>query len=975
MNKIIISLCALLCFSSVMGQQKYVATNGTDAAGFGNSPATPYKTIRYASQVSGPNVTINIAPGLYQEIGEIYVGETKTLRKNGIGDVIIDAYNRGMNDDFKNMIAIVGASNVVVDGIIFQNCIGNGSHGILVQGSGNNITIRNCKFKNIGWIDNNLTAIASNSGIAANAILLKGTLATAISNVSILNDTVFNCATGYGEAITLTGNVTNFTVEGNQVFDIANIGIDAAGNHDSFAPANVNQARNGIIRNNKVYRCMSPIATSAAIYVDGAINVTVERNTVYESGGGISVGAEMPLSAGAPPSSGHIIRNNLIYNNSIAGIYIGSATASTTVNSSFFYNNTCFKNATGLPVNGVNTIGGIPINTLANSSAGDILIQNCNTIKLQNNIIYPGLTRRALVGMRDRTATTFSANYNLYFHDDNTALFYLAQNHTFNNIPGEKTYQTIPDFTTATGLDGNSVYGNPGFTNAGLFNLTLTPCSYAIDKGSPDNNDVTPGSVDFSGISPRRFGNIRIDCGAYEYQAAGLPCTFSLLSATPSCNGTISQVELRWSASGNALSYDVTRNPGNVLLTNISDTQYLNNNVPLGNYTYSVTAKNNSGQTSGSNTLAVTALNCTAPGPFTLQAIAECIGTQSRVRLSWTASANAVVYDVFRNSQLLQANVPAGLYTDNSVNPGTNYSYYIRAANPSGITTLSNTTAAVIALNCTPPAPFTLQAVSECSGTQNRIRLNWTNSANAVVYDVFRNGQLLQANVSPGLFIDNLISVGANYTYYIRAANQWSITTSSNITPVITALNCAIPGPFTLSVVPSCSLSTSIVTLKWSSSSNTSGYEVFRDAQSIASNITATTYIDSMVTDGRLYAYYIKARSAGGSVDNANGLMAVYANRCGRLSLIDSLNLYELKLVTRRLSGEYLITGKNLPSKNITVVVVSATGQQIYRADPLNSGVRFNHTIQIANAASGIYFVQVFIDDKRYAWEIIRTLK
>jgi hypothetical protein len=513
-------LITLLITASPASAQTYVATTGSDATGTGTA-GNPYRTIRFGVQQTAAGGTVLVAPGLYAETAETYIDRAMTLQKNGTGEVIIDAFNRDTVTGFKYMTGVVNASNVVIDGLNYRNCIGLGCKAIYVLGSGSNITIRNCSFNNLGWTSNNLTRLPPNNGTVANAIRVEGTGATPISNISILNNDIANCATGWGEALTITGNVNGFTIENNSVHDIANIGMVAAGNYSTGAPVAQNQARNGSIRRNEVYRCMSGIATSAGIYLDGALNCIVEANRCYQNGAGISVGAEVTMPGGVFVQ-GHNIRNNLVYENCIAGMFVGSATAGNVVGNSNFYNNTCYKNATGLPVNGIELIDGMPVAGIAAGAGGDVLLQNSNGITFQNNIIYPGLNRKALVGMSGRTATNFTGNYNVYFHDDATPLFFFASTHSFNGIAGPQTYNTISDFNTATGLDASSVFGNPGFSNAALYNFLPATGALCIDKGNPVYSAAVSGTTDIAG-NTRIYNSIRTDAGAYEYQGTLYP--------------------------------------------------------------------------------------------------------------------------------------------------------------------------------------------------------------------------------------------------------------------------------------------------------------------------------------------------------------------------------------------------------------------------------------------------------------------
>jgi parallel beta-helix repeat protein len=551
---ILISLTLTCC---IINAQVYVATTGSDATGNG-TPGNPYRTITYGINASLAGNTVFISSGTYFEIAELYINKPLSLVKNGTSPVIIDAVNRNGTQLGKYMIGIVNTNNVTINGISLQNCIGNGAKAIYIIGNGNNITISNCTITNIGWISNSITTLPPNSGTVANAIRVEGSSTIPLKNITLSNNDINNCATGWGEAVTITGNVDTFMIQRNAIHEIANIGIVAAGNYATGAPVALNQARNGLISLNEIYNCMSGIATSAGIYIDGAVNCTIERNKLYRNGAGISIGCEVILPDLANAVAGHIIRNNLVYNNAIAGIFIGSATAGNRIENSRFYNNTLYKNATGMPVNGITTIGGSPVEDIANGSAGDILLLNSDNITLQNNIIWPYPGRRAMVGMSGTIISNFTGDNNVYFRDDATPLFAFASI-SFNGIAGPQTYNNLADFTTATGLEAHSVFGNPGFINASLYNFMLATGALSIDKGNPVYNAAFSGNTDFAGYS-RVYNNIRIDAGAYEYQGG----IYTLLNYTFNGNGN-------WNIPGNWSSNTVPPSiltPGSQIIIN-----------------------------------------------------------------------------------------------------------------------------------------------------------------------------------------------------------------------------------------------------------------------------------------------------------------------------------------------------------------------------------------------------------------------
>jgi len=513
----------VLLFAVNLCAQVHVSPGGADIFGNGDIDH-PYLTIAFAVQQAPPGSVVYISPGTYNETSEIYIDKPLNLVKNGTGEVIIDAIGRTTPAENKYMIGIVDADLVTIDGLTLKNCIGNGSKGIWVLGRGSIITIKNCAVSNIGWVSNNLTQMPPNNNTVANAIRVEGTEPTPLSVIFILNNDVYNCATGWGEAISLVGNIDGFQVENNTVHEISNIGIVAAGNYAyTGAPSNVNQSRNGLIRGNNVYHCMSPIANSAGIYLDGSINCTVSRNRIHDNAVGISVGGEQEVGAGAFTSNGHRVFNNLIYNNSVTGIYIGSNNPSNAVINTTVYNNTIYKNRTGATINGVSMIEGLPASSFADNFGGDVLLQNIDDVKFKNNIIYPLNNKRAMVALEGYTVDNFVSDYNIYFRDDVAPLIDLT-GLSFNGLDLEESYNNLADFNATTSLEAHSFLADPGFVDAAIFNFNLTSTAFAIDKGDTAYVAFFSDTLDFA-RNPRRY-NGRIDIGAYESQVAPLAVNF-----------------------------------------------------------------------------------------------------------------------------------------------------------------------------------------------------------------------------------------------------------------------------------------------------------------------------------------------------------------------------------------------------------------------------------------------------------------
>jgi Secretion system C-terminal sorting domain len=506
---------ALSSKAQILIPKVYVTTSGVDAINRGDT-LNPVKSIAFAVSRVTVGGTIFVSGGTYNEATEIFIGKSLTLKRIGITSVIVNAAGRGTGVG-KYMLGVVNTSNVIVDGLSFVNNIGNSGKAIYILGTGNNITIQNCLVANIGWISNNLNAKPASSSIACNAIRVEGNLATALTNINLLNNNIENCATGWGEAVTITGNVNGFTVQGNYIFNIANIGIDAAGNYGTGAPSNVNQARNGLIISNQIYNCMSRIANSAGIYLDGSVNCRVEKNEVYQCGVGISVGGEQALGVGATPLGGHVINNNEIYNNVIAGAVIGTNLASNSITNTKVFNNTFYNNRTGAIINLVDSVGTQKLADAANIFGGEVQLQNCNGVTFKNNILYASKRKRCLVVLDTYTIANFVSNYNLYFRDSSVNAVISVGNASFNGTTTPAAFYSPASFATTKFQDVNSISGNPGFINVDTFDFYLRDTSKARNKGDIIYDNNASGITDFE--FRNRRSESRVDIGCLEYQA------------------------------------------------------------------------------------------------------------------------------------------------------------------------------------------------------------------------------------------------------------------------------------------------------------------------------------------------------------------------------------------------------------------------------------------------------------------------
>jgi hypothetical protein len=465
------------CFSQT---NYYVSTTGNNANN--GSLALPWQTIQYSLNQLPANSVLNVFSGTYTEKINIPISNI-TLKNHSATLPMIDA--EGITSQ-NAILSINNKSNVTIDGIELRNNIQNDAQGILVDGSGANITIKNCKIHDIHF-SSNINATINTSTNAQGIIVYGNVGATAITNLKIQNNELYNCRLGYSEGIALNGNVNGFEVTNNVVHDLTNIGIDLIG-HEGNCPTPANdQARNGLVKSNTIYNCICPYATSGGIYIDGGKTIIVENNTSYHNGYGIEVGCENI----GKTTDAITIRNNVFYNNQICAIALGGfayPAGSGKVTNSIIRNNTCY------------------FNDYSNSGNGELYLSYSENSIIENNIFYT--TAQNNLAYAESSQPILNFNYNTFYCPSGTASLYASWNGT--------NYTGYTAFKTGTSTNTNSVFGNPQFTTANISNP-----DFHIATTSPSKNAGNPsyiaGSTETDYFNELRIEGGRVDCGADEF--------------------------------------------------------------------------------------------------------------------------------------------------------------------------------------------------------------------------------------------------------------------------------------------------------------------------------------------------------------------------------------------------------------------------------------------------------------------------
>lgn len=485
MHKIILLAITFFIIVPLYSQPFYVDKSGSD---FNNGSMTqPWKTIQKAFNSSIAGSTVYIKQGTYFEKPILNVsgilGSYITFKNYNADVVIID----GTGISGGSIINITDKNFVKLVGLNITNNIGNDAQGILVQGSCKNIEIRNNKISNIHF-SSNPSDLATASTNSQPLIVFGNGALDSLDNLIIDGNEVFNSRTGYSEGLAVNGNVTNFQITNNIVYNISNIGIVMIGHEGVCSNTVLDQARNGLCRGNTTYNCISPYAAAGGIYVDGGRNILIDHNKSYGNQYGIEVGSEIL----GYTASGIIVKDNLLYNNKVAGIAFGGynypATTGRVLNCQFL-NNTTYNN------------------DITNSGSGEVMISYAQNCIVKNNIFFASSQNTFISYSASSNSTVGNQfNYNLYYSSSGPA--------TASFDWGTTSYTGFLTFKSSTNQEANALFSDPMLLNPVLSDFHISMGSPAINAGDP-NFVAGPFETDMDGKP--RIDNTRVDIGAYEY--------------------------------------------------------------------------------------------------------------------------------------------------------------------------------------------------------------------------------------------------------------------------------------------------------------------------------------------------------------------------------------------------------------------------------------------------------------------------
>ena len=465
----------------VLAQSYHVDVNASSGNG---SASDPWNSIQDAMDEATPGSTVFIHGGVYNESLYVNVSGTEnnyiTFKNYDDNEVIID----GTGKNSYALVELYNVHHIALEGLTIRNHMQHDAVGILVEEACNDIRIKDCEIYGINFSTDPNAIVSTDTN--AQPIAVYGTDANhPMTNIEILNNTIHDCRIGYSEGLVINGNVDGFKVIGNSVYNLTNIGIDIIGHEGTCDDPVQDQARNGEISFNYTANCQSPYATSAGIYVDGGLDLIIERNWVVNNQWGIEIGCENVGKS----TSNIIVRSNFIAGNLSAGIAIGGynyPSGSGKVANVKILNNTLYGNDT------------------ENDYTGELYLSYSENLILTNNNIYGTAAAGYLLSTEDLTP---SVDVNLNHNNWYSTVGVGNEEYYYNGVD----YQGVETFLSATNTGSSWLSVESMFVNIASDQVHLSTVSPLIDQGVLIE-DI--GEVDLDG-NPRVIGS-GVDIGADE---------------------------------------------------------------------------------------------------------------------------------------------------------------------------------------------------------------------------------------------------------------------------------------------------------------------------------------------------------------------------------------------------------------------------------------------------------------------------
>ena len=406
-------------------------------------------------------------------------------------------------------------------------------------------------------------------------------------------------------------------------------------------------------------------------------------------------------------------------------------------------------------------------------------------------------------------------------------------------------------------------------------------------------------------------------------------------------NITETSATLSWNKIAKAESYNIYN--GETLLGNSVDTTYaLTGLTPFTEYSFVIKSVAGDVVSFASGEVIVKTKDLVVGMPSNL--VAESLGTSS-IKLTWTAAANALSYNVYEmdgDNGIKIATATATTYTVTGLEANTPYFFAVSAVRNEQE---SDKTAKVSAITADliPGAPTDLKA-NTVDATS--IALSWTANENATSYNIYRDGVKV-GDATGLLYVDKELVSGTEYCYTVKGVRGTVESAESSNQACATTNGVKPEAPMAPSNLTAGEVTSSSIKLVWGAIGNATAYNVYQDSIFVATVELPTYTVDSLTAETE-YCFTVTAvNSVGESEKSAEACATTLVE--GINELTSSFRIYPNP------ANDKLYIETEVEVEEVSIFDIY--GRQQLAVSGQQSAV------SVANLNSGVYFVKVVTNE------------
>ena len=406
-------------------------------------------------------------------------------------------------------------------------------------------------------------------------------------------------------------------------------------------------------------------------------------------------------------------------------------------------------------------------------------------------------------------------------------------------------------------------------------NGTLINTTGAIAPYSYSDTNLASGTYNYTAKAYANLGNLVANSLAVTVVVNAPPLvsiTSPFNGAVVASPGTVNLIASAVDTDGTISKVEYYRGPTLIATTTVAPYSFSDINVPLGNYSYTARAYDNSGSITTS--APVTVVVNTAPTvSITAPANNAMITTPAPVNLTAVAAdsdGTITKVEFYRGSTLINtATATPYSYSDTAVTAGT-YNYTATAYDNAGLITTS--TAVTVVVNAPPTASIATTGggtVFQPPATIGLVATAADPDGTISKVEFYRNGTLINTTgaAAPYNYVDTGVGVGT-YSYTAKAYdNRGAVTTSS---PMAVIVNAAPTVAITSPVSGTAFAAPATVVTFTVSTSDSDGYitqlELYRGATLVQTQNAPSNLTDTSGLLAGSYIYTVKAYDNNGGV-------------------------------------------------------------------------------------------------------------